>query len=257
MPKKHLKTAAILFSAMSILLAGASVSGAEGEPPAAKPAAAADDLKHDFGPLEKLSLGTDVETYGRDLNSPLLLFAAAQIFDDVSPRKSLVEKTTVESDSSVPAPAESKPADGSPRLAQSAKTDSLYRDALNLSREKSYGEIAKFIENITRLSGRKRQSVYGFTEYYDSVRPGNTDVYVISFRGGEEAQVFLSVVGSNLVEFTIVDDGGNPVLTPASLDSPVAASNVSYKWKPTVSRNYTLKVRNLEDRPVEYTLYTN
>ena len=85
-----------------------------------------------------------------------------------------------------------------------------------------------------------------------SVAPGGTDTFVISFSGGEDAEVALNGDGPTNLELYVYDEAGN--LVAADLTGSDVPSVV---WHPTATEKFVIKIINRDSVTDDYQLITN
>ena len=105
--------------------------------------------------------------------------------------------------------------------------------------------------SLTTLAPVSADSKDGPTDgHRDSVRANTTDVYHITFYGGEGAMV--GATGNGDIDIMVYDSSGKLVAKDVEDDdTPVCT------WTPRRTQRYTIKVINNEDYRVAYTLLSN
>lgn len=105
--------------------------------------------------------------------------------------------------------------------------------------------------SLTNIAPAVADSVDGPTDgHSDSVRARTTDVYHVSFYGGEEAMI--GATGEGDIDILVYDASGKLVAKDvASDDTPVCV------WTPKRTQKYTIKVVNNENYRVGYVLLSN
>jgi hypothetical protein len=89
-------------------------------------------------------------------------------------------------------------------------------------------------------STKSRGAVRGPTVHTDTVLAGNTDSYVLAFRGGEQAAVLVSGDGDTDLDLYVTDENGNAICSDTD-----ASDTMLCRWTPAWTGNFGVHVRNL------------
>lgn len=90
---------------------------------------------------------------------------------------------------------------------------------------------------------RARGSVRGPRIWEENVRPGNIDVYTVSFTGGQLARFAISGDGATDLDLIIKDEFGNVI---CQSDGPTDDEMCS--WVPKFTSGYRVEIHNLDRR---------
>ena len=99
---------------------------------------------------------------------------------------------------------------------------------------------------------KSRGATRGPTVHRDTVLAGNTDVYTVSFRGGEQAAVLVSGDGDTDLDLYVTDENGNAICSDTDTSDTMLC-----RWRPRWTGSFLVDVRNKHDREVEYVLAAN
>ena len=100
--------------------------------------------------------------------------------------------------------------------------------------------------------GQVRGDITGPNRHVDTVLAGRTDVYNITFRGGEQAIVMVSGDGDTDLDLYVYDENGN--LIDSDTDN---TDQCVCTFTPRWTGRFTIKIKNLGRVYNRYTLYTN
>lgn len=89
-------------------------------------------------------------------------------------------------------------------------------------------------------------------EHYDTVKPLTTDVYHLTFRGGELARVGVVGDGKTDIDLYIYDENNNLIASDDDNTSTCIA-----EWTPRWTGSFTVKIRNRGRLSSSYALLTN
>jgi hypothetical protein len=88
--------------------------------------------------------------------------------------------------------------------------------------------------------------------YRDSVEAGRTDVYTMTFRGGEEAMILVSGDLDTILVLEVLDENGNLIARDNDLIPPCVV-----RFKPGWTGRFTVRVINTGTVYNDYTIATN
>ena len=187
------------------------------------------------------ALASRLAVYARQAKSPMALAAAAQIFA-TSALEDVKKAKTDENGAAVPAvPGEKAP-----------DAQALFAEALAMAKEQQNLALADLIDKQAKASGQTKGRAGGAARHIDTVLAGKTDMYRVTFRGGESARVAAVADGNQDIDIHIYDENGNFITKDDAFDStPICA------WTPKWTGEFTIKVKNNEKSSVRYILMTN
>lgn len=211
---------------------------ADGGIPVGKPKAGEDNEAFAI-----LTMAARLADLGRKSGSPLALAAAAELYARISLHERDLPKTAEGG--------EAPRAEAGPAPVRVIEAAALYAEAAAAARAASDEPLAECIEMFASSSGSSQPNP-GSPGHRDRVNPRDTDVYVVRFEQGEEANAAVVADGGYDIDLYIYDDDGR--LVTYDNDS---ASVGTCCWVPDRARDYSVKVRNSTDNYAEYTLLFN
>ena len=127
-----------------------------------------------------------------------------------------------------------------------------YNAVLAQAKEFAAGDahLLAVIDQIDRSS--ERGDVTGPNRHEDIVKAGKTDVYTITFRGGEKAEVAVIGDGDTDLDLYIYDENDNLITKDIDYGDDCYVS-----WTPSWTGEFTIKIKNLGDVYNRYVLITN
>lgn len=207
-----------LTAATGIAVAGAAAkgpnTGAKGKP--SETAAA----------VEALATADDLAIYGIQQGDPVALIQAAKM-KKAAPAKALEAAKKTEGKGT-------KGADKKSGYDLSA--DALLARAEGMSAGNATLQALIADAKATKSRGATR----GPTVHSDTVLAGNTDSYVVTFRGGESAAVLVSGDGDTDLDLYVTDENGNTICTDTD-----ASDTMLCRWTPAWTGPFGIHIRNL------------
>lgn len=226
--KKNLLTLSVLGAlTMTPAFALAGEGETENTDASAKPEAPAE--------LQALDLAAQLEAIGTENQDALLLAAALRLQSSVD-----VEQTEREKASEGEATADGDKDESTSDLAALASEFAGENEAL-------HAVIAMAGE-----SSASRGRVGGAAYHTDRVLAHTTDVYNISFRGGQSAYVSIDGDGDTDLDLYIYDENGYEICSSVSY-----SDNESCSWTPRWTGSFTVKIENLGGVWNQYDMVTN
>ena len=89
-------------------------------------------------------------------------------------------------------------------------------------------------------AAKTRGTTHGPSVHEDDVLAGGTDIYEISFRGGEQAAVFVNGDGDTDLDLVVQDEHGNEICADAD-DS----DTMLCRWTPSWTGRFQIRIKNL------------
>ncbi len=183
--------------------------------------------------VETLQTAADLVRYGDANKDALALITAARIMKQVGfgPSKAVVVT--------------SSKADGT-------KPDKASVDAV-LARARQYAgdrkDLLALADDVVKMS--PRGSVNGHGRITTIVGRGMTDVYQITYKGGERAGVLAVGDGDSDLDMYVYDENGNLICKDDDLTDRMVC-----RWSPAWQGQFTIKIKNL-GMANQYTLINN
>lgn len=214
------------------------------------PAGAADKAKPDPNAeaLGQIALANSLVQYARKNKSPEALVTAAHILG-TTPTRPLDVKPTTEKDAKTPQATtvekkETKPNQNEPT--------SLLAEAKKMSSNDPH--IVGIADQVERSIGKKPRGAVGGPKVGlgKTASAYSTDVYTITFRGGEYARVILSGDGDTDLDLYVYDQGGHLV----SRDDDYSDDCIC-TWVPAWTGDFTIMVKNRGPVYNRYVIGTN
>lgn len=189
--------------------------------------------------VRNLALAGELAKYGAENENPVALYLAAQIMKDNQGAEKAQTKTTTGEGAEAAA--------GEGELASPA---ALLEQAGALAKKDA--RLLAMIDAETKREG-SRSRVGGAARHIDRVQPNHTDVYEITFRGDEEAAVYVEGDGDNDLDLYVYDENGNLVGRDVDRGDVCLVT-----WTPAWTGKFTVKIKNLGSSVYsEYLLATN
>lgn len=207
----------------------------------AQEAAATSQSKERCETAELLNMAGKLVKYGYQTKTAMPLIQAVEIYNRVG----LVDESeakTKESQSDAVAGATS----------QEKATAVSYDPAKLLADATTYAEGDKSLLSLIKAAGETRGRVPGPLRHYDSVNAGTTDVYNITFRGGELAMVIVSGDGDTDLDLSIYDENGNYITSDTD-----GSDDCVVTFTPRWTGKFKVKVKNYGRVYNRYVLATN
>jgi hypothetical protein len=210
--------AAVLAIATSVAMAADAPKGPNAGAKATSSEAAA--------AVETLALADSLAVYGIQNSDPVALIQAAKMKKSAPARALDATKKTEGS--------------GAKGDAKASGYD-LSADAL-LARAETMAAGNATLQGLVNdaKSTKSRGAVRGPTVHSDTVLAGNTDSYVLAFRGGEQAAVLVSGDGDTDLDLYITDENGNAICSDTD-----SSDTMLCRWTPSWTGNFGVHVRNL------------
>lgn len=188
------------------------------------------------------NLAARLAAYGRATKSPLSLGAAAQILSDIAVQDKQQQKTD---EAGKPVAA----AGGDEAFPDAA---ALFGEAIALAKEQQNPALADLLDKQAKAAGQTKGRRGGVVRHVDTVRADSTDVYRITYRGGERAVIAAESRNGEDIDIIVQDENYNEICRDTSADSvPVCV------WTPRWTGQFVIKVKNPTHRSVRYTMVTN
>ena len=190
--------------------------------------------------VDTWTTAVNLAAYGRESKNALALVVAAQMLKDAPAQSAPQEKITEGT--------AAKESAKEPRAALSAET--LLAEASSIAADDL--QLMAAVENEQKRPGKTRGDVTGPNEHGDRVRAGQNDIYNITFRGNESAEILVVGDGDTDLDLYIYDENGNLI------ESDTDYSDSCYvEWTPRWTGNFKVKIKNLGSVYNEYVLLTN
>lgn len=176
--------------------------------------------------VETLALADSLAVYGIQNSDPVALIQAAKM-KKAAPARALEAAKKTEGT-------------GTKGNAKTSGYD-LSADAL-LARAETMAAGNATLQGLVNdaKSTKSRGAVRGPTVHSDTVLAGNTDSYVLAFRGGEQAAVLVSGDGDTDLDLYITDESGNAICSDTD-----SSDTMLCRWTPSWTGNFGVHVRNL------------
>jgi hypothetical protein len=246
-----MKRAVIGAAAMAVVMCGVAAPQAQtGKPATNQPNQAADKGKDtNAGAVSRLSQALELVSVARQDESPAAMLAAAQMLRGVRVQDGKQRVGTKATEQAGTGPEGRKGQTAAPTVDITA--------LLNEAKPWAKGNasmLALLDAEIARPAARG--GTLGSTgnpiRHVDRVLARRTDVYSITFRGGEMAEVAVIGDGDTDLDLYIEDEFGNVVVRDTDY-----SDRMLVQWTPRWTGVYKVKIRNLGTVYNEYTLFTN
>jgi hypothetical protein len=101
-------------------------------------------------------------------------------------------------------------------------------------------------------NSKSRGAVRGPSLHDDLVLPGDTDIYAITFRAGEQATVYVNGDGDTDLDLYVQDENGNDICADTDeTDSMIC------RWTPSWTGQFRVRIKNLGKVYNRYELFVN
>lgn len=226
-----MKIKSLLLVAALLCSAGAS----------AQEVAATAEPKAQSETAELICMAGKLVKYGYQTKTALPLIQAVEIYNRVGLSDEADAKAKEsQNDGVVEAPKGDKPA------AVTFDPAKLLADAT------TYAEGDKNLLALIQEAGGTRGRTVGPTRHYDDVLAGHTDIYTMTFRGGEEAIVVVSGDGDTDLDLYVYDENGNFIGSDVDGTDDCVVS-----FTPRWTGKFKIKIKNLGRVYNHYLLATN
>lgn len=207
----------------------------------AQEAAATVQPKEGSETADLLSMAGKLVKYGYQTKTALPLIQAVEIYNRVGVTNES-EARTKESQSDVVVEA----------TAQEKATTVSYDPAKLLADATTYAEGDKSLLSLIKAAGNTRGRMGGPLRHTDRVLAGHTDVYNITFRGGETAIIVVSGDGDTDLDLYVYDENGNFIASDTDRTDDCVVS-----FTPRWTGTFTVKIKNLGRVYNNYVMATN
>ena len=189
------------------------------------------------------AMAEDLIEYGRAEKNPLALLLAAQVIKANPAATAAAGQRTKAAEGTAAAASGQK-------QGKLATADDILAEAKGLAAGNA--PLVAMIDAEAKLKGG-RGATEGPIEHRDQVNPGRIDVYTITFRGGELAEVLVVGDGDNDLDLMIYDENGNLI------EQDTDATDRCYvSWTPAWTGPFKVKIKNLGSSVYSnYVLLTN
>jgi len=188
---------------------------------------------------ELLNMAGQLVRYGYDTKTALPLIQAVEIYNRLGAAPQ--EMTKAES------------AGQGVKVAEDAKTSSMGHTPQQLLADATtFAEGDKNLLALIQDAGNTRGRVNGPVYHVDRVRAGETDVYTLSFRGGEEASIVVYGDGDTDLDLYVYDENDN-LIEYDNDSTDLCAVSFYPRW----TGPFKIHIRNLGHVYNEYVLATN
>ena len=176
--------------------------------------------------VETLALADQLALYGIRQNDPVAIIQAAKMKKGLPPRVLEAKKAS-----------EGKGTKG----ADKTSGNDLSADAL-LARADGMAAGNPTLAGLIKdaRATKSRGATRGPTAHRDTVLAGNTDVYNVSFRGGEQAAVLVSGDGDTDLDLYVMDENGNAICSDTDTSDTMLCT-----WTPAWTGPFQIRIRNL------------
>lgn len=190
--------------------------------------------------IEKIHLAYQLAKYGRAAKSPDAMIVAAKILLELPAKKMEIEKQTEGGEDDF----------STKKDAGDATAAQFLRDARLFARGDK--NILARIREIEKTTSDDRGAYGGPKRSQTRVRAKATDVFPISFRGGEQAVVSVSGDGDTDLDLFVFDQKGNLIASATD-----GTDDCIVRFYPLNSGLFIIRVKNLGSVYNRYVLATN
>lgn len=229
-------------SVISVLACLATLHAVAGEAPAtAKPSGKGSNVSSEKGKTGEMAISVSTVTtahslarYGDANKDPLALITAARLLQETGSGPARVTRI------------------GAASTESKSKADK-YSVAALLERARALSEgrpdMLALAEDVAKSRGRGNTN--GPAHHWDVVKSNATDIYRITFRGGEKATVAVDGDGDSDIDLYVYDENNNPICKDDD-----ATDTMICNWYPRWTGEYRIKIvnRGIANR---YLLLTN
>jgi hypothetical protein len=197
-----------------------------------------DHKKSGTSAVEVSYLASSLAQMGIDAKNPVMLAAAAMLKQQA---EAAAEEAKFEMESSD----QGTPKNKSTGTRLSA--EQLFSEAQKYAGSQSLSQAIEVAMNT-----KSRGAVGGSKHKEERVNSNSSDRYRLEFRGGETAQVLVDGDGDTDLDLYIYDENGNEVCTDLDITDTMYC-----KWRPRLTGNFVIEIKNLGDVYNVYDIYTN
>ena len=184
-------------------------------------------------------LADQLARYGDKNKDALAMIEAAKIFNEVGVRDEKREKKTEGA------------AAGDGKEGASKTRDQSVTALLARAREYAGGR-KDLIALADEAAKSTKRGAYNPVRHIDRVRGRATDVYTVTFRGGEPAFLAISGDGDTDLDLFVYDQNGNLICSSNS-----SGDDEACRWYPRWTGPFVIRVRNLGSVYNEYRMWSN
>ena len=207
----------------------------------AQDAAAVANPKENSQSAELLATAGKLVKYGYETKSAMPLIQAVEIYNRLGVTDAEQTPSKAEESDAVVA-AEPQP-----------KADAVAFDQKQLLADATrFADGDRNLLALIKSVGDTRGRTTGATRHVDRVNAGSTDVYNMSFRGGENATVIVSGDGDTDLDLYVYDNNGNLI----AYDND-GTDDCVVSFTPRWTGNFKIKIKNLGRVYNQYVLLTN
>lgn len=234
--------AALLAAPFAVSLAG-EAGGAPNEAPKAEKAAEGADASSAVG---KLGLATELASWGRQAKSPEALLAAAQIMAEIPPELAADYKAESKGEGDAGG---TRPDAAAPSMDPTA----LVTEAQGIAKAKGDKNLQKYVDAVAKAGFTGTRGASGGPKYaVGKASGGYTDVYNVTMRGGELAEVAIAGDGYTDLDLYVYDEYGNFIA------KDTGSTDTAYvSWTPRWTGPFKVEVINRGRVYNQYVLITN
>lgn len=193
--------------------------------------------------LQALNLANQLAAWGDANKDPIALATAAKIKMSIGTRDVSLSK---QADKGAPAD-KAAPAEKPAKKSDPRSADSLLQRARTLA-----GDRADIVALVDGVAAGTRGRVGGPARHQDTVRAGVTDVFTMTFRGGEEANVGISGDGDTDLDLYIYDENDNRICGSDSYGDDEICT-----FRPAWTGQFKVKIKNRGSVYNRYVLLTD
>ena len=193
--------------------------------------------------VDTIAMAGDLAAWGRDNNNPAALAVAAQVLKSVPTQAMKADAAKKQTEGPKAPDAKKKEAEATP---ESLLAEAKKMCGTDAARQQAVATIAKMTPAKTRGGTR------GPGKHKDMVKPTSTDVYTITFRGGEVAEVGVKGDGDTDLDLFVYDENGNLIVSDTD-----KSDRCYVRWTPKWTGPFKIKIKNVGRVPNSYILMTN
>ena len=222
---------AVSLTALAGVAVAADQTGSNASPKAAAPTASSTAV-------QQAHLAGELADYGRSARSPMALVLAAELTAATAGPDAKRAKTTAGTVS----------ASGEKSQKPATTVSGLLDEARAMAGPDA--TLQPVIQRIAAMESKGR--VEGPARHSDSVLAGQTDIYRMSFRGGEPARILIDGDGDTDLDLYVYDQNGNRICSDTDYTDTLYCA-----WTPAWTGSYRVEVKNLGRVYNSYFLVTN
>lgn len=223
---------ALLFSVGVMAAEDAKDKKPNSDPETKPPASAA------VAAVETRALAGQLVAYGDRAKDPLALIVAAKILKSSAPQPADLKKD-----------GEAVPQDAKKEGGNKHEAGAILARAKALAAGRQ--DLLALAADVEAMTAKGAVQGAGRI-HWDSVAAHRTDVYDITFRGGEFAAVYIEGDGDTDLDLYVYDQNGNPICSDTDYTDRLYCA-----WNPRWTGPFRIKVQNRGDVWNEYGLVTN